>query len=167
MVGHHPGCLWYRGNCRMQGVIAYVWMVPIVVGYMVHLLAYAPGGCLRLFTLSCMCSWMHCLNCTLDIGCDIWFVFYREVFGLSRVLGPDKPLGEATFCDWEIVIQANCVQIGPVIHSQLWAKKSWWYKSSQVEACFNTSDPELILCLSLLALLTCCKLLSEAIELYM
>ena len=109
----------------MQVVIAYVWMVPIIVGYMVHLLAYAPGGCSRLFTLSCMCSWMHCLNCTLDIGCNIWFVFYREVFSLSRVFGPDKTLGEATFCDWEIIIQATSNRIRPVIQSQLWSGKSF------------------------------------------
>ena len=99
VVEHHPECLWYRGNVCMHVVIAYVWMAPIIVSYTVHLLAYAPGGCSRLFTLSCICSWMHCLNCTLDIGCDIWFVFYREFFSLSRVFRPGKSLGEATFSD--------------------------------------------------------------------
>ena len=83
VVEHHPGCLWCRSNCCMHVVIAYVWMVPIIVGYMVHLLAYAPAGCSRLFTCSGTCYWMHYLNWTSDIDCNIWFVFYRVVFWLS------------------------------------------------------------------------------------
>ena len=125
----------------MHVVFAYVWMAPSIVSYMVHLLAYAPGRCSRLFTLSCMCSWIHHLNCTLDIGCDIWFVFYREVFWLftDRLGFWDQTnySGKLPSVTGEIVIKLS------VIGYDLWYKVSCDQespcdiRSSQVEACFN------------------------------
>ena len=114
VVEHHPGCFCCQKNAWMYIMFAYVWMEPSIVGDMVHLLVYALGGCSRLFTLSCMYSCLHCLNCTLGIVCNNWFVFSQGGFHSLGYLVQTNYLGKLPSVTWETVIKPIGDRIRPV-----------------------------------------------------